>query len=128
MTFDVTSIYAAIFAIAAVTLSALVSLRRAKHGVSILDGGHVDLAVAIRRHGNFIETVPLALILMAIAETRGLEAFWLHLIGIAILAGRLLHALGLNAHRPADPVKALGMAGTLLPILALAIYLLLSHM
>lgn len=128
MTFQITSIYAAIFALVAVTLSVLVSLRRAKHSVSILDGGHIDLAVAIRRHGNFIETVPLILILMAMSEARGLEALWLHATGMIVLAGRLLHALGLKAHRAYHPLKALGMAGTLLPILALAIYLLLSHM
>lgn len=127
MTFQITSIYAAILAIAAVTLSVLVSMRRARHSVSILDGGHVDLAVAIRRHGNFIETVPLILILMAISESRGMEAFWLHAVGMTVLAGRLLHALGLKANRAYHPLKALGMAGTLLPILALSIYLLMSH-
>ena len=58
MAFQLTSIYAAILALAAITLSVVVSLRRARQDTSILDDGHVGLALAIRRHG-FIETVPL---------------------------------------------------------------------
>jgi uncharacterized membrane protein YecN with MAPEG domain len=49
MAFQVTSLYAAIRALAAVTLSVLVSLRPARHGVSIPDTGHINRSLAIQR-------------------------------------------------------------------------------
>lgn len=127
MGFQVTSIYAAILGIAAIVLSVMVSTRRGKHRVTILDGGHADLAFAIRRHGNFIEVVPLTLLLMAIAEARGFPPVWLHVIGIVFVVSRLMHAVGMRPDGKAEAIRGAGMAGTLLSLLVLAIYLLVSH-
>jgi uncharacterized membrane protein YecN with MAPEG domain len=52
--FLITSIYAAILAVAMIGLSSHVSMQRGKANVSILDGGNAELALRIRRHGNFL--------------------------------------------------------------------------
>ncbi len=52
----------------------------------------------IRAHGNFTETVPMALILIAVLELRGLQPTWLWALETCLILGRLLHAVDLLAH------------------------------
>jgi uncharacterized protein len=109
----VTSIYAAILAVIMIALSSHISMMRAKTNTSILDGGNKDLAVRIRRHGNFVESVPMILLLMALAELDGTGKTWLHASGILLIAGRLLHAYGLQYDK-ATIIRILGgMASTI---------------
>jgi uncharacterized protein len=49
----------------------------------------------IRAHGNFSETAPMALLLFALLEMRGLSLTWLWVLGIGLLIGRVLHASSL---------------------------------
>ena len=92
--YTVTSIYAAIFAMMAIGLANIVSAKRGKANVAILHGGDMNLALWIRRHGNFLENVRLALILMGLAEARGLPVPWLHAMGGVLTMARLSHAAG----------------------------------
>ena len=123
MAFQVTSFYASILAIAAIALAVTVSTRRGKYGVSILDGGHPELALWIRKHGNFAEAVPFALLMMALAEARGMPALWLHVIGALLLISRLAHAYGLSNENPTEPFRIGGTIGTHLTILGAVGYL-----
>lgn len=70
---------------------AIVKLRRA-HLISLGDGGREDLHYAVRAHGNFAEYVPIALIVVALAEMMG--AWWPLVLANAVLlvAGRVFHA------------------------------------
>lgn len=126
MAFQVTAIYGSILAIASVILSIIVSTKRGKYGVSIMDGGHPELAVWIRKQGNFCEYVPFVVLMMALAEARGMSATWLHVIGILLLVSRLLHVIGLKADKPAEPLRVAGTVGTHLSILGAALFLLWS--
>ena len=92
----ITPIYAAIFTIIMVGLSAYVIKMRYKHRVSLGDGGNKEMLKAIRAHGNFVEYVPMALILMALLELNGESTTVLHGFGVALLIGRVSHAPGLN--------------------------------
>ena len=123
MAFQVTSFYASILAIAAIALAVTVSTKRGKYDVSILDGGHPELALWIRKHGNFAEAVPFALLMMALAEARGMPALWLHVIGALLLISRLAHAYGLSNENPTEPFRIGGTIGTHLTILGAAGYL-----
>jgi hypothetical protein len=76
-------------------LTVLVIMRRAQTGVNFLDGGDDQLLRRMRAHGNFAETVPMALLLMLLLELRGLSSLWLIGFGIALLLGRILNAQGL---------------------------------
>ena len=99
MTFTLTPIYAALLALMSIGLTYHVIFARARSHVSIGDGGDLDLATRIRRHGNFHENVPLSLILMGLAEAGGLGATWLHAVGLLLVIGRALHAAGLAHDR-----------------------------
>jgi uncharacterized membrane protein YecN with MAPEG domain len=126
MGFQVTAIYASTLAIASVVLSIIVSTRRGQYGVSIMDGGHPELAVWIRKQGNFCEYVPFVVLVMALAEARGMPATWLNLVGILLLVSRLIHVVGLKADKPTEPLRIAGTVGTHLSILGAAIFLLWS--
>lgn len=117
MEFIITALYAAIFGVLALVLSNIVSAQRAKANISIMHGDNMQLALWIRRHGNLVETIPLALILMGLSETLGMPAMWLHAMGLLLLASRLIHVVGLNTDRPAAPLRIIGGSGTQLAML-----------
>ena len=92
----ITAIYAAIIAVLIVVLAArIVPLRRSRR-VGLGDGGDKDLRRAVRTHANLVEYAPMALILMAACELNAGPPWLLHGLGVALVAGRLLHALGLS--------------------------------
>lgn len=74
---EVTAVIASLAAISLVGLSFSVSLARMKVGTEIGLGTDSGLLRRIRAQGNFIEYVPLALIVLGLAEYRGASAVWL---------------------------------------------------
>ncbi|HEY4554814.1 MAG TPA: MAPEG family protein [Lysobacter sp.] len=72
----------------------IVLLRRGRK-VGLGHGGDVQLLQRIRAHGNFVEYVPLALLLIALLEVTGLRREWVAALGGALLIARILHAVGL---------------------------------
>jgi len=115
----ITGFYAGLLAILAVVLVMRVVALRHKIRVSIGDGGNDDLAHRIRVHGNFIETVPLALILLGLCEAGNLSIYALHALGVMLLAGRIAHAIALERGilRPRAAGMVLTCACFLLPAL-----------
>lgn len=96
MTLQVTVLYAGLMGLILVGLGISVALKRRKHRVGIGDGDNHDLKRGIRVHGNAAENVPYAVLLLAICEFRGLSTMWLHIFGVAMVVGRLLHISGLT--------------------------------
>ncbi len=87
----VTGIYAALFAVMQYGLTIYVVKRRLAAKISLGDGGDEELLKRIRAHGNFVETVPMVLILMLIAEL-SLAPYWaLNAVGVCMLLGRGMH-------------------------------------
>ena len=76
--------------------SAQVSRWRGRAKTGLGDGGNAELARWIRVQGNFVEYVPMALLLLALLELSGVARAWILVGGVALLAGRLLHAWGLS--------------------------------
>ena len=68
---------------------------RAKTGISILHGDNMELAEKVRRHQNFVEYVPIALILIGFLELNGSNAIFLHVLGASLVVVRVAHAKGL---------------------------------
>ena len=126
MLFQVTAIYAALFAIVLLVLSNMVSAQRGRTHLSILHGDDMELAVWIRRHGNFVENVPMALILIGLCEVRGMLVLWLNVMGLVLLLARVAHVFGLSATKPVTPLRMVGALGTQLVLLAGAGFLLWS--
>lgn len=126
MTPQITAIYAAMLGLIMIGLSAYVSAKRAKIGVSIGDGGDPALLERIRRHGNFTEVVPMALLLMALAEMLGAGNGWIHAAGIILLAARLLHPIGIMAGEVNSLLRFAGSMGTFVAMLIAIVAILRS--
>lgn len=90
-----TAIYAAVLGLLGAILTVNVIVNRAKHNVLQGDGGVPALTQAIRAHCNFAEQVPLALIVVGLAEAFGYRSMIIHGLGVVLLVGRLLSAWGL---------------------------------
>jgi uncharacterized membrane protein YecN with MAPEG domain len=95
MAVPTTALYGALCALLLVGLGMSVSRLRGKYKLARGDGGHEDLAIAMRAHGNAAEHVPLALLLLLIAELCGGASVALHIFGGALLVARLIHPVGL---------------------------------
>ena len=122
----ITAIYAALQALLAIGLVVPVGRMRARYDVSIHAGGHSDLDVAIRRHANWTEHVPIALLLMALLELNGASAGLLHGLGITLLVARVLHPFGIDATTMRRPLRGIGAFATMLATLVAAIALLVE--
>ena len=117
----VTSIIAAVLTIIFVRLSfAVIGLRR-KNKVGLGSGGHEDLERAIRAQGNFAEYVPFGLILIACLELNGAPWWLVAIPGIALIAGRLIHAKGIQVPPPDFSKRVLGMKLTFVTLITLAV-------
>ena len=90
MAVSITALYAGILGLIILALGINVTVHRVKLKVSLGDGGNPQMLRMIRLHGNAVEYVPLALLLMLAYELNGGRHLALHVIGIALLAGRLI--------------------------------------
>ena len=95
MTLSITALYAGILALIVLALAINVTVHRVKLQVPLGDGGKPQMLRMIRLHGNAAEYIPLALVLMAIYELNGGWHAALHVIGVALVAGRLLQTWGM---------------------------------
>ena len=114
MIVPITALYAGVLALILGALGYQVGSTRNRTGISILHGDDMDLAEKIRRHANFIENVPLALILMCVLELNGAGAGLLHGLGIALVLARSAHPLGLHHDNMRHPLRAIGAGVTFL--------------
>lgn len=73
----------------------VVRLRRQYH-VSHGDGGFYELQIAIRIHGNSVETIPIAMLLLVMMEMNGADIWLLHLVALLFFLGRGLHYYGMR--------------------------------
>lgn len=117
-----TALYAALLAPLYVLLSVRVIAARRSGRIPVGDGGNAGLLRRMRVQANFAENVPLTLILLALAESLGTDARLLHLLGIALVAGRLSHAFGMSQDREifAYRVAGIGITFTVMMIAAAA--------
>lgn len=92
-------LYAGLIALLYIYLSVRVIGRRRDARISVGDAGDPDMFKRIRVQGNCAEYAPLGLILLGMAELQGAPGWVLHLLGLMLLSGRVLHAWGLG-HTP----------------------------
>jgi uncharacterized membrane protein YecN with MAPEG domain len=120
----VTAVYAALLGLLAVALSTYVMANRRRAGISLGEGGDAGLQRAIRVFGNFTEYVPTALILIGLLEACGGARLWLHILGAALLTGRVAHAVGLASNAGASAGRNIGVLLTNLTLIGAAVALL----
>jgi len=112
------SIYIGLAALLLVVLSVRVIRLRYRHKAEIGDGGVPELQRAIRVHANFIEYVPIALLLILTADLVGHQKWVVHLLGVALLVGRLAHAYGFTSGPGPNLGRRLGVSLTTMVLVA----------
>lgn len=124
MPYSITLLYAGLSGLLLLALSFQVVGLRRKHRIGLGAGDQPALERAIRVHANFCEYVPLALLLLLVLElSAALPALILHALGVMLILGRVLHAVGLSASAGTSPGR---FVGTLLSWLMILISALLA--
>lgn len=108
----IVTLYASLLALLYLALTFRTIALRARLRVTLGDGGDKALERAIRAHANFAEYVPIGLVLLILVEGIGTRPMMVHALGIALLSGRLLHALGVSRLREPLPLRMAGMVLT----------------
>jgi uncharacterized membrane protein YecN with MAPEG domain len=123
MMLTTTTLYALVLIAIWFVLWIRVTSARSALNCPIGDRGNLPLLQKIRQHGNFIEWVPLVLVLMVLAEAQGADALWLHAAGILLVVGRLAHPFGLRIDNAGHPLRYVGNGTNILAVVVLAIAL-----
>jgi uncharacterized membrane protein YecN with MAPEG domain len=100
-------------------LGVMVMVRRNKAQIGIGDGGDETLVRASRAHGNGAEWTPAALIGLLAAAALGAPAIAIHVLGIMLTVGRLLHGWGLSRNSGRSIGRVLGSLLTLIVYITL---------
>ena len=91
----ITGIYAGLCGAMLIVLYLNVSKRRLTTMIGLGDGANAELERRIRIHGSFVESVPIALVLLSLFEYAGGEPAYVHSLGLLLLLSRVAHAYGL---------------------------------
>jgi uncharacterized membrane protein YecN with MAPEG domain len=119
MILPITMTLAGACALLTIWLAARVSRVRRQFKVSVGDGGNEALLRRIRAHGNYIETMPLTVILVGLIELAGGDGRILWAAAILYILARILHAFGMDGdHRLR--LRVIGMAASTLVLVGLA--------
>ena len=121
MSVSITALYAGILALILIALAINVTLHRVKLRVPLGDGGNAQMRRMIRLHGNAAEYIPLALVMMAIYELNGGGHTGLHIVGSALVAGRVVQTWGMWATDMTNIGRQIGQSLTWLALIALAV-------
>ncbi|MEQ8896333.1 MAG: MAPEG family protein [Roseovarius sp.] len=112
MPLTITPIYAGLLALLLVFLSFRVIFYRLSAKISLGDGEDKALRKRIRVQANCVEYAPFGALLLLLAELQGAPLWALHLLGLTLLAGRLLHAYGLGSTPQIPRLRQAGMVLT----------------
>jgi len=107
---SVTPVYAGAFALLAVLLANQVLFVRLRGGAE----PDWRANATERVQSNFVENVPLALVLLLVLELTGVASQVLHVFGALLLLARLLHAWGMSRTEGANYPRLIGAQGTFL--------------
>lgn len=121
----ITGMYAALCGLLLIVLYLRVSQRRLATKIGIGSGGDAILEQRIRAHGNFIESVPITLILLYLFEQSGVAALYVHTFGVLLVVARIGHAQGLSSTGGRSAGRFYGSIGTVAIVSALSIWLLI---
>ena len=116
---------AAVFGLLHVIFTLRVGNYRFKSRISLGDGGDPEMRNRVRAHGNFIENVPIAVLLILLNDLDGAQDNTLILMGSILLTSRLTHYLTIATRRLPVILRPLSMIGTLGTILAASVMLLM---
>jgi uncharacterized membrane protein YecN with MAPEG domain len=118
------ALWAGLHLILLLVLSVMVVRLRQKHKIALGDEGIPELARAIRAFGNAAEYVPAGIGAIAVLAVAGASALTIHIIGVLLFAGRLLHAIALSNSGGTSLGRAIGIILTWVAYIFAAVTLL----
>jgi len=124
----ITGLYAGLLGLLLILLYIRVSQRRLATKIGMGSGGDAILEQRIRAHGNFIESVPIALILLYLFEQSGADAIYVHAFGVLLVLARVAHAQGISSTGGRSAGRFYGSIGTVVIISVLSIWLLIRSL
>ena len=113
----ITAFYVGLHALLAVVLANFVLYVRLRSGKAPA----WQPEAALRVQANFIENVPIALLLLLVLEIQAAAPVLLHAFGALLFVFRLLHAFGLGTLPGANYPRLIGAQGTFVLIAVMAI-------
>lgn len=124
MHLTITALTASALALLLVTLAIRTIQLRVRHRAPFGDQGHQPLTSAIRAHANLSEYAPTGILLIGLLEADGAGGPLLMALAGGFVVTRVLNAIGLfNPPGPPTATRSFGIVGTLLVLLALALWL-----
>ena len=75
----------------------------------------------LRVQANFVENVPLAIVLLLVLELQGAAAPLVHAVGATLVLCRVLHAWGMSRNPGANYPRLIGAQGTFLLISVMSV-------
>ncbi len=125
--FDVpiTALYVGIHGIFALALAIYVAIRRGQTKISLGDGGNESMLQAIRVQGNYLEYVPIALLMILVLELMQTSSIILHVMGGLLIIGRLAHWQGLHSNPGRSKGRGIGTSLTFVVYLIGIVYCLI---
>ncbi|MEM7269138.1 MAG: MAPEG family protein [Pseudomonadota bacterium] len=93
---SITALYGGLLALVYLWLTAMVVRHRRSKRISLGDGGDHAVEKSIRGQGNAAEQIPIAVIVMGLAEVMGTSPIALHIAGLMLLIGRIAHGAHFN--------------------------------
>ncbi len=116
---SITSGYLAVLALIYAALGLRVAWLRRRTLTLFGDDGNLQLRSAIRAHAHFAEYVPITALMVAMLEMSGAASPRIHLLMATLLAGRLLHPLGMYAKPPTLQFQIGRIGGMSLTVVAM---------
>ncbi len=126
MAVPIVALYGSLNALLNILLALRVSGMRVMEKVSIGTGGNDKLELAARIHGNSAEFVPLAIVMLLVAELQGLPSVALHSLGGGLLLARVFHVVGMPRPAP-NFFRFTGTAVTWLIVAGTSAWLLITR-
>lgn len=117
-----TPIYGSLLVMLVLFLAYRITIFRRQEKVGLNDNNASDkMRCAIRAHGNAVENIPLALLLLLFLELNQLTPWLMHVFGVSLLIARGLHAWGLSTNSGTSFGRFYGTALTWLCMAAMAV-------
>ena len=118
----ITALYAGLLGLLATVISFQAGFARGRTGITIGDGGNEEMTIAMRRHANFVEFTPLALILIGLLEMNGVTGTAIHALGALLLVARASHAYGFQPANPTSVFRTIGAVGSTIVVVVSSVW------
>ena len=122
MILPVTLVFAATAALLNFWLAMRAGSVRVKAKVLHGDGSDVRLLARMRAHANFTEYAPFVVILSGLIELARGPSLWLWIAMVVFVFARIAHAFGMDKATPPTRLRMIGIIGTWLVMVGLALW------